>query len=137
MIYGYLRKSNDEGVSSSFDTQKFKIESYCNIHNLNVDEYFEDVCSGGLLLNQREQGMLLSTKLAKGDSIICSALDRYSRSHYGLVNDVEKYRKNKIKLINCGYELTEEYYVKGDGHPNNKAHILYADCIYNGVENLL
>ena len=40
-------------------------------------------------------------------------------------------------LINCGYELTEEYQVKGDGHPNNKAHILYADCIYNGVENLL
>ena len=99
MIYGYLRKSNDEGVSSSFDTQKFKIESYCNIHNLKVDEYFEDVCSGGLLLNQREQGMLLSTKIKKGDSIICSALDRYSRSHYGLVNDVEKYKRLKIKLI--------------------------------------
>ena len=99
MIYGYLRKSNDEGVSSSFDTQKFKIESYCNIHNLNVDEYFEDVCSGGLLLNQREQGMLLSTKIKKGDSIICSVLDRYSRSHYGLVNDVEKYKRLKIKLI--------------------------------------
>jgi len=99
MIYGYLRKSNDEGVSSSFDTQKFKIESYCNIHNLKVDEYFEDVCSGGLLLNQREQGMLLSTKIKKNDSIICSALDRYSRSHYGLVNDVEKYKRLKIKLI--------------------------------------
>jgi len=99
MIYGYLRKSNDEGVSSSFDTQKFKIESYCNIHNLKVDEYFEDVCSGGLLLNQREQGMLLSTKIKKGDSIICSVLDRYSRSHYGLVNDVEKYKRLKIKLI--------------------------------------
>ena len=46
-------------------------------------------------------------------------------------------KKNKIKLINCGYELTDEYQVKGDGHPNNKAHILYADCIYNGVKNLL
>ena len=54
---------------------------------------FEDVCSGGLLLNQREQGMLLSTKIKKGDSIICSALDRYSRSHYGLVNDVHLYKK--------------------------------------------
>ena len=95
MIYGYLRKSSEEGSTSSFDTQKFKISSYCNIHNLKVDEYFEDICSGGLLLNQREQGMLLYTKLSKGDSIICSALDRYSRSHYGLVNDVEKYRKNK------------------------------------------
>ena len=43
--------------------------------------------------------MLMSTKLKKGDTIICSALDRYSRSHYGLVNDVEKFRRQKIKLI--------------------------------------
>ena len=41
----------------------------------------------------------MSTKLKKGDTIICSALDRYSRSHYGLVNDVEKYRRLKIRLI--------------------------------------
>ena len=99
MIYGYLRKSSEEGKTSSFDTQKFKINSYCNIHNLRVNEWFEDVCSGGLLLNQREQGGLLTTKLKKGDTIICSALDRYSRSHYGLVNDVEKYRRLKIRLI--------------------------------------
>ena len=99
MIYGYLRKSSEEGSTSSFDTQKFKINSYCNIHNLRVNEWFEDVCSGGLLLYQREQGGLLTTKLKKGDTIICSALDRYSRSHYGLVNDVEKYRRLKIRLI--------------------------------------
>ena len=91
MIYGYIRKSSDEGASSSFETQKFKIQSYCNLHNLKVDEYYEDVCSGGLLLNQREQGMLLSTRLKKNDTIICSALDRYSRSHYGLVNEIEFY----------------------------------------------
>ena len=99
MIYGYLRKSDVEGVNSSFDTQRYKINAYCNLHDLKVDEWFEDICSGGLLLKQRQQGMLLSTKLQKGDSIICSALDRYSRSHYGLVNDVEKFRRQKIKLI--------------------------------------
>ena len=99
MIYAYLRKSNEEGSNSSFDTQKHKIQGYCQIHNLKVDEYFEDICSGGLLLEQRQSGMLMSTKLKKGDTIICSALDRYSRSHYGLVNDVEKYKRQKIKLI--------------------------------------
>ena len=99
MIYAYLRKSNEEGSNSSFDTQKHKIQGYCQIHNLKVDEYFEDICSGGLLLEQRQSGMLMSTKLKKGDSIICSTLDRYSRSHYGLVNDVEKFRRQKIKLI--------------------------------------
>ena len=29
---------------------------------------------------------------------MCFELSRYSRSHIGLVNDVEKYRKNKIQL---------------------------------------
>ena len=57
MIYGYLRKSNEEGVNSSFDTQKYKIECYCNLHNLKVDEWFEDICSGGTLLTQRKQGI--------------------------------------------------------------------------------
>ena len=52
MIYGYIRKSNEEGSNSSFDTQKHKIKGYCQIHNLNVDEYFEDICSGGLLKNK-------------------------------------------------------------------------------------
>ena len=99
MIYGYMRKSNEEGSNSSFDTQKHKIKGYCQIHNLNVDEYFEDICSGGLLLEQRQSGILMSTKLKKGDTIICSTLDRYSRSHYGLVNDVEKFRRQKIKLV--------------------------------------
>ncbi len=99
MIYGYLRKSNEEGVNSSFDTQKYKIECYCNLHNLKVDEWFEDICSGGLLLTERKQGMLLSSKIKKGDTIICSELSRYSRSHYGLVNDVEKYRKIGVKLV--------------------------------------
>jgi len=41
----------------------------------------------------------MSTKLQKGDTIICSSLDRYSRFNYGLVNDVEKFRRQKIKLI--------------------------------------
>ena len=30
MIYGYMRKSNEEGSSSSFDTQKHKINSWCS-----------------------------------------------------------------------------------------------------------
>ena len=63
MIYGYVRKSNEERADSSFDTQKHKINGYCQIHSLQVDEWFEDICSGGLLLKQRQQGMLLSTKL--------------------------------------------------------------------------
>jgi|TARA_B100001964_G_scaffold236511_1_gene298329 DNA invertase Pin-like site-specific DNA recombinase len=99
MIYGYLRKSKEERSESSFDTQRHKINGYCSIHSLTVDDWFQDICSGGLLLNQREQGLVLVNKLKKYDTIICSDLDRYSRSHCGLINDVEKYRRMGVKLI--------------------------------------
>jgi DNA invertase Pin-like site-specific DNA recombinase len=99
MIYSYLRKSKEEQSESSIETQRSKIKSYCELKNLQVDREFIDFVSGGLLLEQREQGLILSKLLKKGDSIICSVLDRYSRNHYGLVTDVEKYRRNNIKLI--------------------------------------
>ena len=98
MIYGYLRKSNEEGVDSSFETQRYKITNYCNLKGLSIDEYFYDVCSGGTLISQRTQGILMSSKLKKGDVIVVSELSRYSRNHTGLVNDVERYRKKGIQL---------------------------------------
>jgi DNA invertase Pin-like site-specific DNA recombinase len=99
MIYSYLRKSREEQSESSIETQRHKIKSYCELKNLKVDKEFIDFCSGGLLLEQREQGLFLSKILKKGDSIICSVLDRYSRNHFGLVTDVQKYKRNHIKLI--------------------------------------
>ena len=99
MIYSYLRKSREEQSESSIETQRHKIKSYCELKNLKVDKEFIDFCSGGLLLEQREKGLFLSKILKKGDSIICSVLDRYSRNHFGLVTDVQKYKRNHIKLI--------------------------------------
>ena len=99
MIYSYLRRSKEEQSESSIDTQRSRIKSYCELKDLKVDKEFIDYCSGGLLLEQREQGLILSKLLKKGDSIICSVLDRYSRNHYGLVTDVQKYKRNHIKLI--------------------------------------
>ena len=99
MIYSYLRRSKEEQSESSIDTQRSRIKSYCELKDLKVDKEFIDYCSGGLLLEQREQGLILSKLLKKGDSIICSVLDRYSRNHFGLVTDVQKYKRNHIKLI--------------------------------------
>ena len=55
-----------------------------------VDKEFIDYCSGGLLLEQREQGLVLSKLLKKGDSVFCLVLDKYSRNHFGLVTDVQR-----------------------------------------------
>ena len=97
-VYAYYRRSREEQSESSIDTQKVKVESWCKIHGYTIDEEFEDYVSGGTLFNEREKGYLLSQKLKKGDLVICSVLDRYSRNHFGLINDVEKYKKLGIKL---------------------------------------
>ena len=72
---------------------------YCNLHSLIVDEWFEYICPGLTLITYLKQVMFLSYKIKKFDIMFCSVLSRYSRSHYGLVNDVEKYRKLHIKLV--------------------------------------
>ena len=99
MIYSYLRRSKEENSGSSIDNQRKKILGYCEGSDLFVDREFVDFVSGGTKLEQREQGLILSKKLKKGDTIICSALDRYSRNHFGLISDVEKYKRMKVKLI--------------------------------------
>ena len=99
MIYGYLRKSNEEGADSSFQTQRYKITNYCNLKGFSIDEYFYDICSGGTLISQRTQGILMSSKLKKGDVIVVSELSRYSRNHTVLVNDIERYRKKVFNYI--------------------------------------
>ena len=48
------------------------------------------------------------------------------------VNDYKKFAKeNHIQFSNCQIELTQEYVVKNDGHPNNLAHRKYFECILN------
>ena len=99
MIYAYLRRSKEENAGSSIDNQRKKILSYCEGADIFVDREFVDFVSGGTKLDQREQGLILSKLLKKGDTIICSALDRYSRNHFGLISDVEKYKRMKVKLV--------------------------------------
>ena len=98
MIYAYYRRSREEESESSIETQKMKVESWCKIHDYKIDEEFEDYVSGATDFKSRNQGYLLNQKLKKGDLIICSVLDRFSRSHFDLINSVNRFKKLGIKL---------------------------------------
>ena len=69
MIYAYLRRSKEENAGSSIDNQRKKILSYCEGADIFVDREFVDFVSGGTKLDQREQGLILSKLLKKGDTI--------------------------------------------------------------------
>lgn len=99
MIYSYLRKSAEENAEKSFETQRYKILAYCNLHELNIDREFTDISSGSILFRNRDSGHELSKLICKGDTIIASVLDRFSRNHYDLISNVEKYKRMGVKLI--------------------------------------
>ena len=42
-------------------------------------------------------------------------------------------KKNKILFVNCSYPETREYQVENEGHPNEKLHKLWANCIYDQI----
>lgn len=110
MIYVYGRCSAEEHYSkgSSIETQITKCQSYATMKDLVVDEIITEQISGTVAFEKRLKGRVLLNNLKKGDHIICSALDRFSRNTLDLLNLVEQFKKQKVQLhfIDVGGEVT-------------------------------
>ena len=110
MIYIYGRCSAEENFEkgSSIETQITKCQSYATMKDLVIDEVITEQISGTTSFNKRPQGFELLNKLKKGDHIICSALDRFSRNTLDLLNLVEQFKRQKVQLhfIDVGGEVT-------------------------------
>ena len=44
--------------------------------------------------------------------------------------------KNEITYFDCGYKMKKDLVVEGEGHPNEKLHQLYSDCINKNIKLL-
>ena len=110
MIYIYGRCSAEENYSkgSSIETQITKCQSYATMKDLVVDEVITEQISGTVAFDKRLKGGELLNNLKKGDHIICSALDRFSRNTLDLLNLVEQFKRQKVQLhfIDVGGEVT-------------------------------
>ena len=110
MIYIYGRCSAEENFEkgSSIETQIIKCQSYATMKDLVIDEVITEQISGTTSFEKRPQGFELLNKLKKGDHIICSALDRFSRNTLDLLNLVEQFKRQKVQLhfIDVGGEVT-------------------------------
>ena len=111
MIYLYGRCSAEENFNkgSSIETQLLRCNSYITMKSLegSITEITEQV-SGTVKFEKRVEGFKLLQNLKKGDHIICSALDRFSRNTLDLLTLVEKFKKQKVKLsfLDIGGEVT-------------------------------
>tara|TARA_A100001015_G_scaffold303545_1_gene393368 strand:- start:461 stop:1141 length:681 start_codon:yes stop_codon:yes gene_type:complete len=109
-VYLYARCSAEENYNkgSSVETQITKCNAYATTKDLVIDKVITEQISGTIKFEKRNEGLKLLSKLKKGDHIICSALDRFSRNTLDLLTLVEKFKRNKVQLhfIDVGGEVT-------------------------------
>lgn len=76
MIYGYVRVSTDK---QSIENQKFEILNFTNIKKISIDDWIEEVESGGKKAEERKLGALIK-QLKRNDILIVSEISRLGRS---------------------------------------------------------
>ena len=99
-VYFYGRCSADENFEkgSSIETQLSKATAYGVIKNLTINKEITESISGTVKFNNRPMGLEIMNDLKRGDHIICSALDRFSRNTLDLLQVIEKFKRMKVNL---------------------------------------
>jgi len=97
---GYVRVSTSEQAIEgiSLDNQKAKIQSYCELNDLELTEIIEDVGSGKNLKRDGIQEILALIKRKEIDSLIVYKLDRLSRKVIDVLTLIETFEKNGINF---------------------------------------
>ena len=106
MIYGYIRVSSDK---QTVENQRFEIEKFCRVRNLNIDGWIEETISGTKSYNKRRLGKLLK-RVRNGDTIICSELSRLGRSLFMIMEILSICMKKgcRVWTIKDGYTLGDD-----------------------------
>ena len=93
-VYFYGRCSADENFEkgSSIETQLSKCKSYADLKDLTIDKEITESISGTVKFNNRPLGLEVMNDLKRGDHIICSALDRFSRNTLDLLQVIDQHR---------------------------------------------
>jgi len=104
-IYGYVRVSTREQVRSgiSLDTQKKNIEEFSQAkYNRSVDQWFVDDGVSGLdPILDRPASRELTDTMDEFDVVICTRLDRLSRSTNDLLGIIPSFEACGITLFFC------------------------------------
>ena len=95
MIIGYIRVSTEK---QSLLNPKHKILEYAQQHKIIIDEFIEVEISSRKTQKDRLIDEVFN-KLSAGDTFICTELSRLGRNMLEILNLIEKFNQNNIKLI--------------------------------------
>ena len=106
MVYGYIRVSSDK---QTVENQRFEIERFCKVNDLQIDGWIEETISGTKAYNKRQLGELLR-KVQKDDIIICSELSRLGRNLFMIMEilNVCMTKECRVWTIKDNYRLGDD-----------------------------
>ncbi len=106
MVFGYIRISTDK---QSVENQRYEIQRYCELNNLQIDIWIEEVISGKKEVKDRKLGKTLN-KMVKDDILICSELSRLGRNLFMIMSVLNECMLREI----CIYTVKENYQLGND-----------------------
>ncbi len=95
MIYAYLRVSTEK---QTLENQRFEVCNWANQREITIDEFIEEVMSGGIAIGHRKLGTL-SERLMSGDMLIVPELSRLGRSLLNVMSFLNLCIEKNIRIF--------------------------------------
>ena len=95
MVYAYLRVSTEK---QTVENQRFEVNNWAIEKQIMIDEFVEEVMSGGISIGHRKLGSL-SEKLKADDILIVSELSRLGRSLLNVMSFLNFCIENNIRVF--------------------------------------
>ncbi len=95
MIYAYLRVSTEK---QTLENQRFEVRNWTENKHIVIDEFVEEVMSGGISIGHRKLGAL-SARLKADDILIVSELSRLGRSLLNVMSFLNLCIEKKVRIF--------------------------------------
>ncbi|MEL3908800.1 MAG: master DNA invertase Mpi family serine-type recombinase [Treponemataceae bacterium] len=95
MVYAYLRVSTEK---QTVENQRFEICNWAKEKQITIDEFVEEVMSGGISIGHRKLGVL-SEQLQTDDVLIVSELSRLGRSLLNVMSFLNLCIERKVRIF--------------------------------------
>ena len=115
-VYAYTRVSTDMQVEhgQSLDLQRDQLAGWAQMTQRRIDQTIvESGVSGSIPFAKRPEGAKLFTELGRGDAVVCTKIDRFSRNLFDCLSVAQEFQKRGVTLYLLDVDGTDP--VTGNG----------------------
>jgi putative DNA-invertase from lambdoid prophage Rac len=100
-VYGYTRVSTDMQAEhgQSLELQRDQLAGWAQMTQRRIDvTIIESGVSGSIPLAKRPEGAKLFAELVRGDAVVCTKIDRFSRNLFDCLSVAQEFQKRGVTL---------------------------------------